>query len=905
MDNPLFSRKSIVVYDDKLNEEIKLTYENISHYFRYVYYLCPLDTINIEQIMMQKIEPTLFNECINKMVLYRSNVSIVKNVSHYNNIVHCDVKYVLQANKFNYMIDNHILIIPVFNIAFLSLQHYIDNMNGSTSFDKLYDTIILNNYFGEKRDITINKTKTNKMIESLDEAYYWTYPYNCMINLTKSFNERQFVFNQTLNKNSNMELVKLYQTLKDTSIHKEYIENIFSEKHYVDPSIVIKKYGAKLYCKIWSCEYTMNDINNLFNFLNDYQRYVLFSKLIVSKKHCHLVVANQYILKLMKPVTHQYIELYRYLFGYAWLRFYFEEGLNRFNVKTDDMYIFDINTASELPVFYYDHQTPTMNPYCPILIDLNILDVHNNVFGVRANINYKQNRICNLFEFKTRMNIFISGDQNIDLFDTIDMNQMKMAVTGSIMTACAQYCHPLLELFNFDTSDKKMNELYNRYFDEYYYEADIDIMIKSSSSIDFFDKTMAIYEKLMLNICKYFDAEPTNIKYNIIRNSYLFVSPAFIRNNICTDSLPYEYISENLDNELIKQLFVPFAIQLHKKYTEELLAEYTDDMKATMIEIYKDIFNYDSSTLNIKINTAKNNPEFKQSNPNCYKYHERYTPKNHYVNNVSQSHGVISDIGFSDNFKVKISAPQLNHDFELFPIKKDDFMTSVANFHMPCVRAYYNGNVYMTPSFITAHMTYMNIDYKYFAGSKDPIEIINKYRMRGFGTWLNKEEIKTYKKYCALVPFWRELYSIDIANKNTYKNCVGIIEKDHKLFHPRLYCGEHLTNNKIRPIPLDEPYNINIKTTYMDESSYNSHRFKASKIQQKIRYATINASGSINPLILDIICVVNNLFPCSEKIISTPIQTEPYHHPTVVLSEIQPFSDISSSEDENILDEID
>jgi hypothetical protein len=52
---------------------------------------------------------------------------------------------------------------------------------------------------------------------------------------------------------------------------------------------------------------------------------------------------------------------------------------------------------------------------------------------------------------------------------------------------------------------------------------------------------------------------------------------------------------------------------------------------------------------------------------------------------------MVDGLGFSDNFKVRITSPFLNHDFELFPVFKDDFMNTVANFHMPCVRAYYNG----------------------------------------------------------------------------------------------------------------------------------------------------------------------------------------------------------------------
>jgi hypothetical protein len=34
----------------------------------------------------------------------------------------------------------------------------------------------------------------------------------------------------------------------------------------------------------------------------------------------------------------------------------------------------------------------------------------------------------------------------------------------------------------------------------------------------------------------------------------------------------------------------------------------------------------------------------------------------------------------------------------------------------------------------------INIDYKYFAGAKDPIEVLNKYRMRGYSVYLNDKE---------------------------------------------------------------------------------------------------------------------------------------------------------------------
>jgi hypothetical protein len=95
------------------------------------------------------------------------------------------------------------------------------------------------------------------------------------------------------------------------------------------------------------------------------------------------------------------------------------------------------------------------------------------------------------------------------------------------------------------------------------------------------------------------------------------------------------------------------------------------------------------------------------------------------------------------------------------------------------VRAYYNGsNVFMTPSFITSQMTFMNIDYKYFVGSRDPIEIINKYRLRGYGTWLSHSEIIQYDTYTKKMPLWGEI----LARKYT-----GALVINDLFFKPRLW----------------------------------------------------------------------------------------------------------------------
>ena len=791
MENPLAKYTNINVYDDTINEEIVISPINIGKYFKKVYFLCPLgdiDMISIKHLLNPIIDIDIFNNSISKMILYQSNISIVHTSIHYGNIIYCNTEHLHSANKFNYKLEKLELIIPIYNISFLSLQKYIDNINDINSFNKLYDIIILNNYFGEKKDKLSNILRINTIIRNMDETRYWMMPFNCQLNMTKLFNSRKFNMN----------------TIDNSPIKENYIAQIFNSKKYVDPSMIINKKGYKLYSKVWSCIYTKDDIYKLFKTLNDEQQYLLFSNMCVSKPYCHLVFSID-ILQLMKPVINRYIQLYRYLFGYSWIRFYFEECINRHRVKTTDMYIFDINTASNLPVFEYKPSVPNWNPYMPLIVSNDSLKPMHNIGSVT---NYTtERRICNLEEFKQRMNIFISGNNSINLLDGIDFKALKIAISGSIMTACLQYKHPLIKLHN---TNPEFNATYNRYFDEYYYDSDIDTMVMSENIFEFFDISIKFHEQILLNVCKYLGAEPSHIKYNVNPNSYLFVSSEFIKKHICTNMISYEAIIANLTKKPIICMFIPFAKKMHELNCKKLLEEYksyNNLSEEIIVTKYPHIFTFNEESLVIKLHDTKTNScmiskEIMEADFTQDDIEIMLSSENIKEEPIDIKIHMIEGLSYTNNFKIRIAGPHLTHDFEMFPIYKNDFMTTVANFHMPCVRAYYDGNnVYMTPSCISAHMTYMNIDYKYFAGSKDPISIINKYRMRGFGVFLNKDEIETYIKFCHSVPFWNNMFNINPLNKKSYNNCMGPLQINHHLFKPRAYNKELIVGEHIRPIP--------------------------------------------------------------------------------------------------------
>jgi hypothetical protein len=231
-----------------------------------------------------------------------------------------------------------------------------------------------------------------------------------------------------------------------------------------------------------------------------------------------------------------------------------------------------------------------------------------------------------------------------------------------------------------------------------------------------------------------------------------------------------------------------------------------------------------------------------------YEQHPINETNTYYYGELTNS----SYLKISETLKFKIEGIDLKHKLEIFQINYSEFFSCVSKFHLPCVRAYYNGtNVYMLPSAITAYMTYINIDYKYFAGSKDPIEIINKYKPRGYGTLENDKEKIHHISYNTFIKKWSNSYNISsIVTKKSEKKIFKIHNLNNIIYKPK-ECNPHLYNLESKPTD----YNF---IDYQIVESYNNLVDEYSiinncNIDYFLKYTTINQFGYVNPIKLWII----------------------------------------------------
>jgi hypothetical protein len=518
---------------------------------------------------------------------------------------------------------------------------------------------------------------------------------------------------------------------------------------------------------------------------------ILLTNMLISKEYCHLVLNNANILEIFNKLAPNYFNesQIRKIISYGWISLYLEETIKRSFIDVNDRFVFTADVASKLPTFNFNLQKLKDSPYFPLLIndklyaDLNAYGVENyhlsnfdTVNGVDKELIKNTYGVADINTFKKRMNVFLSGNKNFDIFKYA--NFKNIAVSGSLMAACTPNFNPLF--LNVDCN-------FESFVDEYYGGADLDIMCNHQDVFQYIDTA---YE---LNYA--FDMATKELSCdNISRIEYVKTSNIFINFNKvqeiidelklnCTKENFNEKITEN--KQKIYKLYTDKKINDHKTYFDQ-----SDKFKDPKYNGFFEILPVEAVNIYVK---------------NFTDLDDDLTPSAYMV---------------TENLKFKYKITGIKRSFEIFQIKFPNFFSTVHKFHLPCVRSYYDGTtVHMLPSAVSACMLLSNLEYKYFAGTKDPIEVINKYRQRGFTTILNDKERIKMIKYSHDVEKWRELYDIRTLSKNNTDKLFKPIDLGHKLFKPAkaygkpgiyfnktLYNGYHspIVNENGYVVPLDK-----------------------------------------------------------------------------------------------------
>lgn len=845
--------------------------------YKKVYILCTRNDFNQDELsdsdqelILKVFEKVITKEDFEKLgkffVLTEAPVKILKNKEHYSQSVIVETSKdnlleIFNHNKYAFENFNEIVVFMI-ELAEHFVNIYKEQYDQKTEDENLLQSILLDTYYN-RDGYNPNYSSINKKIINIKEADFWTHQYNCNYTINEQFLQRKFDYDgkieshvkavalaSSLEKNQDVQVKQVINKLeKDGVKDVNYLDHIYRKEVYVDAMDALKDNKRRTYFatpndKIEKSSFNKKSITELFESLDvklhEKQLYDIFNTLLISKEYCHLVLNNKIVLDKMKPIIDKFYHLYRYLFGYAWMCFYTEECIFKTKTTNENRYVFDIDTVNRLPVFPVVNKDLHLNPYLTSLVSKKVLSSENNCLSLPMNFdNFESSYgVCTLEQFKERFNLFTTGDEKKNIFDGIDWS--CFAVSGSAIPACMQKKSPLIDL----VSQPEQSEADNlkTFYSHYYPDSDIDLMCNKAGVFEFMDKVNDVIKIVNKNIFGVDEIkliiEPKKSLALIIHQDYIYERLHDINKEL-NKNYSVDDIKTNISTQEVKEYFYKIYtnfkfeknITQRKKYTENHLYEH----------FYK-VTSIDDMNIYIVDNMyQKDNIEPKDSE--SYFYVNDYRSEDNKVS--KDKNNMIFKI--SENIKFKLHSSKMLHSIEAFRIKDPSFFSVVARFHLPCVRGFYTGNnLYILPSCVTAMMTGINIDYKYFAGIRDPIDILNKYRMRGYGILINDNEKQHMVYYNgSLNNKWNNMFNVNLKNKDSINKFFGAQNINSNIFKPLVF---------LKNFPKDIYNTVNPSRTFNDindlvdflrsKKGYDS----SISLVNTTRLKTINEDGKIEPL---------------------------------------------------------
>jgi hypothetical protein len=810
--NPLFVNINNTPLDNISKKDLHCTY-------KHVYILVMKDTYNnehsAEHIFSYVLTDDIVNEFSKYFTLIKVNNSILYNKKHYKSGVVVDKKFMLKFNDLPF--DSTEIVIPMYELKESIAIQYLSQYSSSTQISEIENTLtFMNVYTNNNKHIFLRQLK--QQTDNLKETHYWKSKKNCNINMTETFMNRKFRYHEyesihvvtsSVGKKNTTQNPKIIDILNKLSGHSEKkekqnyeLQNVHTDQKFIDVAESLKQSPDRTYYAVTDeqLDVSKEDVNRMFQFLTcEKELFTLFNSFLTSKNLCHMVLNNKNILEKMQPIINKYLSFYRYSFGYAWMSLYVDECIFKKKTKIDNRFVFDIDTASKLPFFPVCAEDLHLNPYFTVPISKSTLDGTNNCLSLKMVRDYDGYGISDMKDFQRKFNIFTTGKQEHSIFDGIDWD--NFAVAGSVTCACIPKRSPLIDTVTISSMTE--TEKYNAYFNNFYRESDIDLMCIESSVFNFMDKVLTLVDIVKTNIeksndnitvCESLTVKPLKSMAVIVHVKYIEELIDEIRETLNEPTLEAVDVIKRIGDLEIKDFFY----DVYLKYKMEAKRKLRD--KRNKNELYNAYFKMsDMDDMNIKIVDYEIEKEkhVRGEDDYCLYYNDIVDDDKKVSINKN-----IMVMKICENMKFKLESPDLLHTIEVFRISGSNYFSTVSGFHLPCVRSFYNGtNVFMTASCITAMMTGINIEYKYFAGIRDPIEILMKYQSRGFGTILNENERYHMAYYCSNINVNNGYFGTDIKHK----------ENINKLYGPRTLNDEIYKVGKHKYGVPDECFHVSNK----------------------------------------------------------------------------------------------
>ena len=660
-------------------------------------------------------------EAINKLTIVKSPLITVRS----RELGILEVKTDVLSNYFPDNIDmtkDYVLVFPIFLLDESNIHLYSKQFSGISNIRDVLKVYAMNDLFPCNKD-TIDHHVRLDMVKSMIESKFWMIPNNCGHNINLQFISRTFnVPDISGIKNENLKNIMLM------NVDNAYVPDTKQNNKFIDPSMSIPQKGYRLYritpqISLYNIDLMSFKcmLRNLLQ-INIKEAYYLINYVLVSKDYCHLVLHSMDIINNEKVnVMYLNTSLQKTCTEAFIMPMKYTLSYAWICMYMEECIKKTRTSIQDRYIFTADEASclPSYPYKSSFLHTTPYLPIMLSIDNIRNN-------------GVLGVNLMAHYTNNIGVANTkMFRNRLNIFLTGFDIQTIDVFSGLNWSGFGvtgsvmaaclprYNPLIKIVDDNFNLFVNAYYPDADLDVMVSAKGS-EFVDKVYHMRDTIEQNIQK--------IKPNANIMVTYKKTVTIVSNTTITEDDAYEkYI----------------------KYMEKYIENGDTYTKSDILQDEKyNALRHVVHKTEIKVLIRENNE----------------TP-----------------ILFFNNIKFRLISEDLRVDMELFSIMMSP-ISVITRFYLPIVRAYYDGSqVYLTPSCISACMTLINIDYRYFAGTKDPIEVINRYRLRGFGVYLNDSEKKRLIKYSKESPKWKDRYHNINGIFNIYQDYINISSRFYTL----------------------------------------------------------------------------------------------------------------------------